>query len=98
MVRPELPVQRHLALPDHQDMQMRGAFHGVEKVEQAMLVAPRGWGEDWTLYERRVLERHSRAVKELQQIPHGHLSFKTATVAARRKRYLGGDQRQAHAF
>lgn len=51
MVRPELPVQRHLALLDHQDMQMRGAFHGVEKVEQAMLVAPRGWGEDGTLYE-----------------------------------------------
>lgn len=49
VVRPVLPVQRHLKLLDHQDVQVRGAFHGMEKIEQAMLVASRGRGEDGTL-------------------------------------------------
>lgn len=49
MVGPVLPVQRHLELLDHQDVQMGGAFHGVEEVEQAMLVASHSWGEDGTL-------------------------------------------------
>lgn len=49
VVGPVLPVVRHLELLHHQDVQVSGALHGVENVEQAVLLAPRGRGEDRTL-------------------------------------------------
>lgn len=48
MVGPVLPVEGHLKLLDHQDVQMGGPLHGVVDVEQAMLLASCGRGEDWT--------------------------------------------------
>lgn len=48
VVGPVLPVVGHLELLDHQDVQVRGALHGVEKVEQPVLLAPRRRGEDRT--------------------------------------------------
>lgn len=55
MIGPVLPVVRHLKLLDHQDVQMSGALHGVEEVEQPVLLASRCRGEDWTLQKIRVL-------------------------------------------
>lgn len=48
MVGPVLPVVGHLELLDHQDVQVRGALHGMEKVQQAVLLASRCRGEDRT--------------------------------------------------
>lgn len=49
MVGPVLPVVGHLELLDHQNVQVSGALHGVENVEQAVLLASGGRGEDRTL-------------------------------------------------
>lgn len=49
VVGPVLPVLGHLELLDHQDVQMSGTLHGVENVEQAVLLPSRGRGEDRTL-------------------------------------------------
>jgi len=49
VVGPVLPVEGHLKLLDHQDVQMSGALHGVVNVQQAVLLASRRRGEDWTL-------------------------------------------------
>lgn len=48
VVGPVLPVVGHLELLDHQDVQVRGALHGMEKVQQAVLLASRCRGEDRT--------------------------------------------------
>lgn len=55
VVGPVLPVVGHLKLLNYKDVQMSGALHGVEKVQQAVLLASCGWGEDWTLQKLRVL-------------------------------------------
>lgn len=55
VVGPVLPVEGHLKLLDHQDVQMTGALHRVVNVEQAVLLAPRGRGEDRTLQQVGVL-------------------------------------------
>ena len=62
VVGPVLPVVRHLVLFDHQNVQVVGALHGVEDVEQAMLLASSGRGEDGTLYACWVLERRARRI------------------------------------
>lgn len=59
VVGPVLSVMRHLVLFDHQNVQMVGALHGVENVEQAMLLASSRRGEDGTLYNCGVLERRA---------------------------------------
>lgn len=56
MVGPVLPVEGHLELLDHQNVQMSGALHGMENVEQAVLLASCSRGEDRTLYQIGVLE------------------------------------------
>lgn len=38
---------------------MGGALHGMENVEQAMLLASCCWGEDGTLQQCRVLETYT---------------------------------------
>lgn len=59
MVGPVLPVVGHLKLLDYQNVQMGGALHGMENVEQAMLLASCCWGEDGTLQQCRVLETYT---------------------------------------
>lgn len=49
MVGPVLLVHGHLVLFDHQDVEVRRSVHGVVQVEEAVLVAARGYGEDWAL-------------------------------------------------
>lgn len=49
VVGPVLLVHGHLVLLDHQDVKVRRAVHGVVQVEQAVLVAAGGDGENWTL-------------------------------------------------
>ena len=49
VVGPVLLVDGHLVLLDHQDVEVSSAVHGVEQVEQAVLVAPRGGHEDGAL-------------------------------------------------
>lgn len=55
MVGPVFPVVVHLVLLDHQDVEVGGALHGVEDVEKAVLLAPRGRGEDGTFQQTEVL-------------------------------------------
>lgn len=49
MVGPVLLVHGHLVLFDHQDVEVRCSVHGVVQVEQAVLVAASGDGENRTL-------------------------------------------------
>ncbi len=64
MVGPVLPVVGHLELLDHQNVQMSGALHCMENVEQAVLLTSCSWGEDWTLQQIGVLETDTET-KEL---------------------------------
>lgn len=49
VVGPVLPVLGHLELLDHQNVQMSGPLHGMENVEQAMLLASCSRREDRAL-------------------------------------------------
>ena len=56
VVGPVLPVVGHLVLLDHQDVEVVGALQGVVQVEQAVLLAARGGGEDGALQPLGVLQ------------------------------------------
>jgi len=49
VVGPVLLVDGHLILLDDQDVEVGGALHGVEEVEEAVFVASRGGREDGAL-------------------------------------------------
>ena len=57
MVGPVLPVEGHLKLFDHEDVQVSGALHGVVDVEQAVFLPPCSRSEDGTPQKIRVLEK-----------------------------------------
>lgn len=63
VVGPVLPVVGHLKLFDDQNVEVRGAFHGMEQVEQAVLLASCCWCEDWTFQHIRVLHRNRDSSK-----------------------------------
>lgn len=64
MVGPVLPVVGHLELLDHKNVQMSGALHSMENVEQAVLLASCSRGEDWTLQQIGVLETDTKRRKK----------------------------------
>lgn len=67
MVGPVLPIEGHLKLFDHKDMQMRGTLHGVENVEKAVLLASGRRGEDRTLQKIRALKKDVKDILNLDR-------------------------------
>lgn len=57
VVGPVLLVHGHLVLFDDQNVEVRRSVHGVVQVEQTVLVAAGGYGENWTLDAVWTLEK-----------------------------------------
>lgn len=72
VVGPVLLVHGHLVLFDHQDVEVRRSVHGVVQVEQTVLVAAGGYGEDRTLDAVWTLEKQ---VEEDALIRFIHYTF-----------------------